>query len=228
MHLSRFSRTSLLQAQHAHKAWKKTFEEQKDIMKTQVSDPYGHGILPRDVHLILPKTQEWEPESIYKSAKPALFAQTLKCPGPDIILRDTPRRKGRDEWMMQPHKLWLKLWDIEGEVLFNHVNNYIMATHHMIAMCTTLVRHLNTLALTQELKAQKALGTLRGSIIAHLSIPKEDYALHSSWDAQNTINAHTVPAFWDGGALARISQNANNTFQGELIDDYIGTTFTIQ
>lgn len=127
--------------------------------------------------------------------------------------------------MMAQHCLWVRVFDNQDELLFNHANSQEMNVSQMISSCTKLVNHLNLISQTDELKVQKALGTLEGTITAQLASPLNAKAPYPSWEVQNSDNDNLC---YDIGAIAIINQNKDNMFEGQLIDDFIcGTTFKL-
>ena len=144
----------------------------------------------------------------------------------DIIKSSTEIGRPWNEWrMMREHCLWVRVFDIHDRLLFNHINPQSMATSQMIHLCTKLVKHLNLISQTAELKAQEALGTLEETIIAQLTPPPEGQAQHHSWNLQNQED---IAPIHDVEAIAIIRQTKDDTFKGQLIDDMIGTTFQLQ
>lgn len=125
--------------------------------------------------------------------------------------------------MMHPHCLWVRLFDKQDRLLFNHTDYCSMHTSQMIYLCTKLVNHLNLISQTNELEVQKALGTLEGTIIAQLTPPSDGKAQYHAWNLQNTDNV-----YYDIGAIAIIRQNKDRIFEGQLIDDFVNTTFQLQ
>ena len=69
---------------------------------------------------------------------------------------------------------------------------------------------------------QKALGTLEETIIAQLTLPLDGKAQYHSWNLQDADNS-----YYDIGAIAIIRQNKYGIFEGQLIDDFVNTTFQL-
>lgn len=125
--------------------------------------------------------------------------------------------------MMYKHCLWVRLFDKHDRLLFDHADPCSMHASQMIYLCTKLVNHLNLISQTNELEVQKALGTLEGTIMAQLTPPPDGKAQYHAWNLQDTDNVH-----YDVGAIAIIRQNKDGIFEGQLIDDFVNTTFQLQ
>ena len=93
----------------------------------------------------------------------------------------------------------------------------------MIHLCTKLINYLNLISQTNEMEVQEALGTLEGTIIAQLTLPLDGKAQYHAWNLQEPDGS-----YYDIGAIAIIRQNENGIFEGQLIDDFINTTFQLQ
>ena len=131
-----------------------------------------------------------------------------------------------NEWkMMREHCLWVRVFDIHDRFLFNHTDPQSMSTSQMLHLCTKLVKHLNLISRTDELKAQEALGTLEETIIAQLTPPLEGQMQYHAWNLQNQEDTNPIH---DVEAIAIIRQTGNGVFKGQLIDDMISTTFQLQ
>lgn len=127
--------------------------------------------------------------------------------------------------MMAKHCLRIKVFDKYDKCLFNHISDQYMHTSQMINLCTKLIKHLNLISQTNELKIQKALGTLEEMIIAQLIPSPSNTIQYSSWNLQKPSKYDTCHEI---GAVAIIQQNDNDIFTGQLIDDYINTSFQLK
>ena len=142
-----------------------------------------------------------------------------------IIGSSTEIKNRHNEWMMmREHCLWVRIFDEHDNLLFNHANPQSMATSQMIRLCTKLVNHLNLISQTNELKVQEALGTLEETIIAQLTPPLEGQMKYHAWNLQKQGNINTVN---ETEAIAVIRQTHDGAFNGQLVDDMIGTTFQL-
>lgn len=146
-----------------------------------------------------------------------------------IIPSSTMIKNRHNEWiMMRNHCLWVRVFDIYDKFLFNHINPQSMPASQMLHLCTKLVKHLNLISRTNEVKIQEALGTLEGTIIAQLTPPIEGQVQYHSWDLQNQEdNSSCMSIAQNIEAIAIIRQTKDNIFEGQLIDDMIGTTFQL-
>lgn len=124
--------------------------------------------------------------------------------------------------MVEEHLLWVRVFDIHGDVIYNHANPQRMPASQMIQLCTKLVTHLNMIAKTDEMDIQEALGTLEGTITAQLTPPLDGTATYHAWNLQEP------DVYYDVGAIAIIKQIKDNSFKGQLVDDVVGTTFQLQ
>jgi len=138
-------------------------------------------------------------------------------PGPLIIVREN-----KDWTMMEKHLLWVRVFDKYDRVIFNHADPCTMHTSQMIHLCTKLINYLNLISQTNEMEVQEALGTLEGTITAQLTPPLNEKTQYHSWNLQGTNICHDV------GAIAIIRQDADDTFKGQLIDDFMRVTFQLQ
>jgi hypothetical protein len=73
------------------------------------------------------------------------------------------------------------------------------------------------------MEIQEALGTLEGTIIVQLTPPPDGKAQYHAWNLQNTTSI-----YYDVGAITIIRPNKDGIFKGQLIDDFIDTTFQLQ
>lgn len=150
---------------------------------------------------------------------------TGKYPRNHIIKSSTEVENPHNEWiMMQEHRLWVRLFDKYDRLLFNHADPQAMHVSQMIHLCTKLINHLNLISQTGEIEMQKALGTFEGTIIAQLTPPLDGKAQYHSWNEQMPDGTTACNV----GAIAIINQNGDGIFNGQLIDDYIRTTFQLQ
>lgn len=157
-----------------------------------------------------------------------LYSQPNNVPkaSGDIIKSSTEVERPWNEWkMMKDHCLWVRVFDIHSRLLFNHTNPQSMSTSQMLHLCSKLVNHLNLISRTDELKAQEALGTLEGTIIAQLTSPPKGQVQYHSWNLQDPGDTDPVCAV---EAIAIIRQVKDGVFKGQLIDDMISTTFQLQ
>ena len=180
--------------------------------KVESPPPYGHsGKLPYPQKLHRVKhPRRSTGASIPTSKQPGYIIKSLTGTGPQDCI------------MMHKHCLWVRLFDKHDRLLFNHADPCTMHTSSMIHICTKLVNHLNLISQTNELEVQKALGTLEGTIIAQLTPPPDGKAQYHAWDVQEPDNP-----YYDIGAIAIIRQNKDGIFEGQLIDDFINTTFQL-
>ena len=136
----------------------------------------------------------------------------------------TPSKNSHSDWkMMDEHRLWVRVFNKYDRLLFNHTNYTQMLISQMIYLCTKLVNHLNSISQTDELKVQKALGTLEGTITAQLIPLFDGITQYHSWEAREPEEN----VYYDIGAITIIKQNNDGIFEGQLIDDYINTTFQL-
>ncbi|KKL98216.1 hypothetical protein LCGC14_1826590, partial [marine sediment metagenome] len=77
-------------------------------------------------------------------------------PGSLVVKENNPE----DYTMMEKHRLWVRVFDKYDRIIFNHANPCVMHVSQMIHLCTKLVNHLNLISQTNEMEAQRALGTL--------------------------------------------------------------------
>jgi len=177
--------------------------------------PYGHsGKLP------YPQKLHRAKQSHRNTGTP--MVPTSKQTG--HIIKSSTKTSPDYEWtMMYKHCLWVRLFDKHDKLLFNHADPCGMHTSQMIHLCTKLVNHLNLISQTNELEVQQALGTLEGTIIAQLTPPPDGKVQYHAWNLQDTNNE-----YYDIGAIAIIKQNKDEVFEGQLIDDFINTTFQLQ
>ena len=176
----------------------------------------GHSLLPLPQKLLQAAQQ-------HKHYGP--FNNMPKGTG-SVIKSSTEIRNRHNEWrMMRDHCLWVRVFDIHDRFLFNHANPQSMSTSQMIHLCTKLINHLNLISRTNELKAQDALGTLEETIISQLTPPPEGQMQYHSWNLQEQ---ESIDPIHDVEAIAIIRQTRDNIFEGQLIDDMIGTTFHIE
>ena len=127
------------------------------------------------------------------------------------------------DWGLCHEYLWVRIFDKQDRLLFNHVDEQPMYASQIVSLCTRLVNHLNLISQTDELNVQNALGTLEGTIIAQLTPKPYGQVQHHAWNLQQPIGIH-----YDVGAIAIIKQTKDEIFTGQLIDSGLETTFQLQ
>jgi len=200
--------------------WKKDNDDD-DKCECEPCDPYGWNILPRPTKII-PNSNMIQ-VGCKKSRYPPIQTQ---CGSP-IIKSSAGTNNPYDEEdyrMMHKHRLWVRVFDKDDNLLFNHANSQRIYTSLMIQVCTKLVKHMNLISQTNETGVQKALGTFEGTIIGQLALPFNVNDPSALWNDQDpSLNQDRYAI----GAIAIIKQEENDIFKGQLIDDYIGITFQL-
>jgi len=200
----------------AVKKWKKDNSNDNEV--ATCDDASSHGNLPRPSRVVTKINPSRKPGPTSYSSPPSLYS--------DHMIKSPAEWNSNEEdyRMMHKHHLWIRMFDKYNNLLFNHAHPQPIHTSQMIQICTKLVKHMNLISQTAELEIQKALGTFEGTIIAQLTLPFDVNYQHSSWNDQDPDKnrvSHSI------GAIAIIAQEENDTFKGQLIDDYVGTTFQI-
>jgi len=200
--------------QTALEKWKKKNSDD-DTTCEVATDDSGHNNLPRPANVI----SNISPYT--NTPRPTL--RQLSCNGP-IIKSSIDDGDENDCRMMDRHCLWIRIFDKDDNPIFNHSHEQHIHTSQMVQMCTKLVNHLNLIAQTGEIGIQKALGTFESSITAQLILPFDANYQSSSW---NDMNPGKNKRYYSIDAIAIITQNENDIYEGILVDDYIGTTFQL-
>ena len=190
--------------------------------ENKVCKPRTGKTLPYPKSLLKHHQVSWNMRPLYNGKHTNPICHTSDS----IIPSSTKIRNKHNEWrMMREHYLWIRVFDKHDRLLFDHTNSQSMKASQMIYLGTTLVKHLNVLSRTNELKAQEALGTLEGTIIAQITPPPGGQVQFHSWNLRNYDDYSDMST---PEAIAIIRQAEDNTFKGEIVDDLIGTTFQLQ
>ncbi len=211
--VSRLHKAILLQRQAAYGATVKAHEEYTgDFGSTEPDKPRYRRKLP------YPRKLFSTPRSKSVSKRrggPSLISYR---PGPLVIVREN-----NENWtMMEKHLLWVRVFDKYDRIIFDHADPCTMHTSQMIHLCTKLINYLNLISQTNEMEVQEALGTLEETITIQLTPPLNEKTQYHSWNLQGT------DVCYDVDAIAIIRQDADDTFKGQLIDDFMRVTFQLQ
>lgn len=183
------------------------------------ADTPQHGKLPRPQNLNV--TQKHKRQTPPPTRQAATYAG-----GTGQIIKSTsvPYDKYEQWETMRRHSLWVRIFDVNDDLLFNHMNPEKMHISQMVQLCTKLVNHLNSISQTDELTMQKALGTLESTIVAQLTPPLDGKSQYHSWNLQDP---NSSDVYYNVGAVTIITQTNDKVFNGQLIDDYIGITLQL-
>jgi len=119
------------------------------------------------------------------------------------------------------HTLWVRVFDHNDNLLFNHYDHEYMLTSQMIKICSKLVTYLNTLS-ENEIGVQIALGTFEAPIVSALT-PVGGHIKHHAWHSMNLKD----DTYSEIDALAIIKQSASGEFSGKLYDDIVQAVFQL-
>ncbi|KKK80761.1 hypothetical protein LCGC14_2820250 [marine sediment metagenome] len=215
--VSRLRRAIILQRRAAYDTAVKAYKEYTRDFESTDPGPFGpsHGCLGKLPH----------PRKLFRAVRQRGIKVIQNSRGSTTSIRSGPlvTKENNEDWtMMEKHRLWVRVFDKYDRIIFNHADPCVMHVSQMIHLCTKLVNHLNLISQTNEMEVQEALGTLEGTIEAQLTPPPDLNSLFHSWNLQGTDTCHDVDA------IAIIRQDADDTFKGQLIDDFIGATFQLQ